>query len=86
MAEKVYLLTYDWAEDDAIDGDHIDMVYAKKEDAIKKMKELIADTEECEHYKRYDVIEKTATSYEAYEDGYYVSEHTVITIEEKEVL
>ena len=55
--------------------------YQEKEDAQKYFNELVAkEKKELKHKEDWVVDEDSETSFEAYEDGYYSDNHSVVRL------
>lgn len=81
---KVYVVEELWAEgceDSTCYGSGVIAVYANKEDAIKRMRQMAENEEVPSGWK----IEASETSWTAFEEGYYSENHICLYVEEKEL-
>lgn len=88
---KVYVVECLWAtdgEDTACYGTGVDNVYAKKEDAIKRMKDAIVGQKNLLNITEENGWEITEdeTSWSACESERFSQEHISVFVEEREVL
>lgn len=78
---KAYIILID----ECVDSDshsYIEGVYTTKELAKKAFDEIVAD-EKAD--TEYDTIEETETTFEAYNEGWYLDNHYTVSIEEEEI-
>lgn len=75
--QKVYGVLEEWCVD--VENGNSMVVFSDKDKALKYMNGRI---EEIKQEYDYDTYEENEDSFSAYQDGYYINEHTDIRLEE----
>lgn len=78
--QKVYGVIEDWCVE--VENGNSMVVFSDKDKALKYMNGRI---EEIKQEYDYDTYEENEDSFSAYQDGYYINEHTDIRIEELKI-
>lgn len=80
--QKVYGVIEDWCVE--VESGNSMVVFSNKDKALKYMQNRIEEIKQ-EYDYNYDTYEENEDSFSAYQDGYYINEHTDIRIEELKI-
>ena len=78
---KVYVFTAHQAIDCEVLEHHVE-VFSSKEDAVSTLKQWRDDCIEDDKNRGWDIADDSPDHYEAYEEGWYATNHVELTIEE----